>query len=238
MLPLRPVTSPLPVLILGFVLGMRHATDADHVMAVTTMVTRQRSLRAASSIGALWGLGHTATVLVVGGAIILFDLVVPPRLGLSLELSVSLMLVVLGGLNLLGALSRSKSPKSSSSRETHPHDEGGRSTSTRVRPLMIGVVHGLAGSAAIALLVLTTLHDARFALFYLALFGVGTIAGMMILTVLVALPFTLTARRFGPMHRFLTQASSALSIGLGLFLAYRVCVVDGLFSAAPRWIPQ
>src|SRR3954467_12255762 len=92
------------VLALGFFLGMRHATDADHVVAVSTNVSRQRTLRAAAPIGMLWGIGHTLTILLVGGAIILFGIVIPPRLGLGMELSVALMLVLLGALNVRSVL--------------------------------------------------------------------------------------------------------------------------------------
>src|SRR3984957_11107058 len=94
----------LPIVVLGFFLGMRHATDPDHVLAVTTIVSRQRSIRHAAVIGVLWGLGHTITILAVGSAIILFGLVIPARVGLTMEMSVGLMLILLGALNLSGML--------------------------------------------------------------------------------------------------------------------------------------
>src|SRR5712671_7364675 len=96
----------LAIVLLGFVLGMRHATDPDHVIAVTTIVSRERTMLHAALIGALWGLGHTVTILVVGSAIILFKLTIPPRLGLSMELSVGFMLILLGVLNLTGVMRR------------------------------------------------------------------------------------------------------------------------------------
>src|SRR5579863_7172499 len=94
------------VMLLGFVLGMRHATDPDHVVAVTTIVSREGTVLHASLIGALWGLGHTFTILLVGSAIILFKLTIPPRLGLTMELSVGFMLILLGVLNLTGVMKR------------------------------------------------------------------------------------------------------------------------------------
>src|ERR1700690_2735400 len=96
----------ISIIALGFFLGMRHATDPDHVVAVTTIVSRQRSVRAAGLVGAMWGLGHPVTILLVGGAIILFSVVIPPRLGLGMELAVAVMLVVLGAMNLVGAAKR------------------------------------------------------------------------------------------------------------------------------------
>src|SRR5262245_40734713 len=108
------------VLALGFFLGMRHATDADHVVAVSTIVSRQRTLRAAAPIGMLWGVGHTLTILLVGGAILLFGIVIPPRLGLGMELSVALMLVLLGALNVHAVL-RDARALADASTEASPH---------------------------------------------------------------------------------------------------------------------
>jgi high-affinity nickel-transport protein len=222
------------ILLLGFVLGVRHATDADHVVAVTTIVSQQKSVRSAGLVGAAWGAGHTLTILLVGGAIILFGLVVPPRLGLGMELSVAVMLVVLGGVNLTGAARRMHAI-------AHGAPEGG-AASTRPMPLTrsiaVGVVHGLAGSAAVALLVLATIKDAAWALFYLLVFGVGTIAGMMLLTSLIAVPFALAAERFERVNARMVQATSLVSIGLGLFLAWKIGIADGLFTVAPRWTPE
>ena len=232
------MVSLLAILFLGFILGVRHATDADHVVAVTTIVSQQKSVRAAGLIGAMWGVGHTITILVVGGAIILFSLVIPPRLGLGMEFSVALMLILLGAINLTGAAKLVEGVA-----HAHPHGDtkpaGPRLPPLQLaRSLAIGVVHGLAGSAAVALLVLTTIRDARWALLYLVLFGVGTVAGMMLLTSLISIPFAYAADRFARVNRRMIQVTSLVSIGLGLFLAWRIGITDGLFSGAPRWTPQ
>jgi hypothetical protein len=229
------MVSVLAILLLGFVLGMRHATDPDHVVAVTTIVSQQRTVRAAGLVGAIWGVGHTLTILLVGGAIILFSIVIPPRLGLGMEFSVAVMLVLLGAMNLSGATKRIHDV-------AHGHEGTPRSAGLRpgqlARSLVIGVVHGLAGSAAVALLVLTTIRDPRWALLYLLVFGGGTILGMMMLTSLIAVPFAIAADRFARVNRQMVQVTSLVSIGLGLFLAYRIGIADGLFSAAPHWTPQ
>src|SRR5947209_6714390 len=102
--PRRRMTSLFAILALGFMLGMRHATDPDHVVAVTTIVTGQRSVRRAALVGAAWGLGHTLTILLVGSAIILFKWVIPPRLGLGMEMAVAIMLILLGIANIGGTL--------------------------------------------------------------------------------------------------------------------------------------
>ena len=210
----------LSTLLLGALLGMRHATDADHVVAVTAIVTRRGRLGDALRIGALWGVGHTVTILAVGGAILLLHVVIPPRLGLAMEFAVALMLIGLGAYNLLSERS------------------GPPSALAAVRPVVVGVVHGLAGSAAIALLVLATLPDPRWAVGYLLLFGGGTVGGMIGVTLLVAAPFALSAERFGRWRHSLQLASGTLSLSFGLFLATRIAVVDGLFASAPLWVPR
>jgi high-affinity nickel-transport protein len=107
-----------------------------------------------------------------------------------------------------------------------------------LRPLGIGIVHGLAGSAAVALLVMTTIHNPWWAIAYLLLFGIGTIAGMMLITALLAMPFALTLRRFSGWNRGMAVASGLLSLGFGLFLWYQIGFVDGLFGSHPRWTPH
>jgi hypothetical protein len=199
---------------------MRHATDADHVAAVATIVGRERLVRPAAWIGAWWGVGHTITIILVGAAIILFDWIIEPRLGLAMEFAVGLMLVLLGIRNVRAV---------------------GRSEAIArgyVRALVIGVVHGLAGSAAIALLVMTTIRDPGSAIVYLLVFGAGTIAGMMLITMAIAMPVASFGERFVRSQAFIRLATGLASVALGLFLAYRITVIDGLFAAVPTWTPK
>lgn len=216
------LTALLGVLLLGFLLGMRHATDPDHVVAVMTIVSRQRSLARAARIGVLWGIGHTATILLVGGAIVVLKIQlsgISARLGLSLEFAVAVMLIVLGLLTLAG-------------------DER-RVVDSTSRPITVGFVHGLAGSAAVATLPQVALiPDPVWAVAYLLVFGVGTIAGMLLITVSIAAPSILATRRFAGMHRTLRIASGVASVAFGLFLAHRIGFVDGLFTTSPSWTPQ
>ena len=228
----------LAILALGFFLGMRHATDADHVVAVSTIVSRERHPRAAMLIGALWGLGHTVTILLVGGAIILLGVVIPPRLGLSMEMSVAVMLVVLGAINLSGALHRIEQV-GHQSQTTGGAQAGPTLGSERpvlagfLRPVVVGVVHGLAGSAAIALLVLATIREAAWALLYLAVFGAGTVVGMMTLTYVMSVPLAAASRRWASSERMLVSATGVVRVLVGLFLAYQIGFVDGLIVDAP-----
>jgi len=267
--------SGLAILLIGFFLGMRHATDPDHVIAVSTIVSRERSGARAAMIGAFWGLGHTITIVLVGAAIILFNVVIPVRLGLTMEFAVALMLILLGILNLTGVtkwLSEKFAPAHPAMEGEHAHLHAHNSDLHfhwhshqparehhaeslpvpgwmgspfaklglfhSLRPLLIGIVHGLAGSAAVALLVLGTIHNPRWGVFYLLVFGLGTIAGMMLITMALALPFSYAGSRFAGMNRGLITASGLLSLGFGLFVAYHIGFVDGLFTSHPNWIPS
>lgn len=246
----------LSIILIGFLLGMRHATDADHVVAVTTIVTQRNSVRHAALIGALWGLGHTITIFLVGTAIILFSVVIPARIGLAMELSVGFMLILLGVLNLTGVMRRISerfaplpSMQTGSENEAGPLAASERSNRHgpirphiglfhTLRPLCIGVVHGLAGSAAVALLVLTTIHDPWWALAYLLVFGFGTVAGMMLITIAIAMPIIYSTNRFASCSRMLTVASGVLSVAFGCYLSYQIGLVDGLLTAHPHWTPR
>jgi hypothetical protein len=263
------MSSLLPVLALGFFLGMRHATDPDHVIAVGTIVSRYRTARGAAVIGAAWGLGHSLTILVVGSGIIAFSWMIPRRVGLSMELAVGLMLIVLGLASLrdLFRLFKRRPPSLAGAAghlhshahqhgdyvhshphqhepEAHPHTSeqtpvawldrhfGGIRLYQLVRPLAVGVVHGLAGSAAVALLVLAAISDPRWAMLYLFVFGVGTIVGMMLITLAIALPFVYTSHqpRFAGRLRL---AAGLISVGFGCLLTYQTGFVQGLFTGRP-----
>ena len=265
----------LSIVVIGFFLGMRHATDPDHVIAVSTIVSRERALSRAALVGAFWGLGHTITIVLVGAAIILFNVVIPPRVGLTMEFAVGLMLILLGILNLTGVskwLSEKFAPahprvvgehahlhehnahvhyhwhSHEPSKEHHADSLAAPKWLDRplaklglfhtLRPLLIGIVHGLAGSAAVALLVLSTIREPRWGVFYLLIFGLGTIAGMMLITVALALPFSYAGTRFAWLNRGLITGSGLISLGFGLFLSYQVGFVDGLFTGHPNWSPH
>jgi high-affinity nickel-transport protein len=223
----------LSVVVMGFLLGVRHATDPDHVVAVAAIVSRERSLRAALPIGVVWGVGHTATILLLGVGIILFGLVVPPRVGLGMELAVAVMLIGIGA----ASLRATRAPATHAHPHAHEHERASTGAARLVRPLVVGVVHGLAGSAAAALLVLGAVHDPRWAVAYLVVFGVGTVAGMLAITAALASPLALGVARSARLHRGVTVAAAMISVLFGAFLVYEITVVHGLFSAAPQWTP-
>jgi high-affinity nickel-transport protein len=224
--------------------------------------------------GIIWGVGHTLTIFVTGTAIILFGVVIPARIGLSMEFSVALMLVILGLMNVAAFVRSARSvttvEEAAATVHTHHHSHGdyihthphghapeshphspdktplarmdrvfGRSGMYRqLRPLLIGTVHGLAGSAAVALLVLTTIRDPRWAIAYLLVFGGGTVAGMMLITMSIASAFTFFGRRHANFSVRLGLASGLLSLAFGLLLVYQIGFAGGLFSGHPQWTPH
>jgi ABC-type nickel/cobalt efflux system permease component RcnA len=264
------LSASVLILTFGFFLGIRHATDPDHVIAVSTIVSRERSVLRAGLVGILWGCGHTLTVLLVGMAIILFGVKIPVRVGLTMEFSVGLMLILLGILNLTGTmklLSERLAPhhpkvhgqhadihdqNSAPHLDWHSHSDGESRTPPHflrapfellgifhaLRPLIVGIVHGLAGSAAVTLLILGAIRNPRWAILYLLIFGAGTIAGMMLITAAMALPFSISGNRFSWVNKGLVTASGVLSFCFGLFICYQLGFVNGLFSTHPTWNPN
>jgi len=266
--------SFLSIIAMGFFLGMRHATDPDHVIAISTIVSHQRKVGRAAWTGIFWGIGHTLTIFLVGALIILFGAVIPARIGLSMEFSVGLMLVILGLMNISSffrALPSAQAGHAESavvhshahshgdyvhthphghSPDSHPHNPSQTPVSLldrlfgriglyqQLRPLVIGIVHGLAGSAAVALLVLTTIRNPRWAVAYLLVFGAGTVAGMMLITMSLASALNFMGRRNKTFSRRLGLASGVLSLVFGLVVAWQIGVGAGLFSTYPHWTPK
>jgi nickel/cobalt exporter len=245
LLPTGKLVPFVTVVLLGLFLGMRHSTDPDHVVAVSTIVSRQGSIRSSATIGLLWGLGHTLTIFLVGSAIIIFGVVIPPRLGLSMEFCVALMLILLGVLNLTGVmrwiterLTRMKKEARSPKPEAFDRTLGRLGLYQTIRPLVVGLIHGLAGSAAVALLVLSTIKSPLWSTAYLLVFGFGTMVGMMLMTAAISIPLVYTKKRFFKIDRHLAAISGFASMAFGIFLVYHIGFVDGLFTAQAHWIPQ
>lgn len=260
--------SPLSLLAIGFWLGMRHATDPDHVVAVSTIVARNKKLGASWLLGAMWGFGHTVTIFLVGVAIILFKVTIPPRIGLSMEFCVGLVLIALGLFNMAGYSLGTVGLKVHS----HPHDHhdpehghlplSGKAHTHEhahlhevklgwlkglvrdaglyqlLRSWSVGLVHGLAGSAAVALLVLTTIQEPRAAVFYLLIFGVGTMAGMLILSTLMELSMLSLGHWWRKADNLMAFITGLGSVAFGLWVVYHMGWVNGLFGANPQWTPE
>ncbi len=225
------------VLAVGLLFGLKHATEVDHVVAVSTIASQQRNVMRSALVGALWGAGHTASLLVVGVIVLVLRIAIPERVSSWLEFGVALMIIALGGVALW------KSLRNRGDVHVHEHSHDGMShvhihfhesetrhdrerkhshaiTAIGVKPVLIGMMHGLAGSGALTLLVLTQISSAWIGLLYLAIFGVGSIAGMLLMSGLIGLPFALTARNLSNVHHRMQVAAAVVSIVFGLWYAY------------------
>lgn len=246
--PVLASAGAMAALGLGLVFGLKHATEVDHVVAVSTIVSEHRNITRAAVVGGLWGAGHTASLVIVGAIVLALRVAIPEWVAHWLEFSVALMITGLGANALVRALRR----RTDVHRHTHrydgathlhvhfhesdaehdepvPHSHAG--TRVGFKPLIVGAVHGLAGSAALTLLVLTQTESIWLGLLYLAVFGLGSVVGMMLMSGLVGLPFALSARKLTGIHHGLQATAGALSIAFGLWYAYETGVTSGLLRA-------
>lgn len=233
---------------LGLVFGLKHATEVDHVVAVSTIVSEHRNILRAAFVGGLWGAGHTAALVIVGVLVLVFRVAVPLPVANWLEFGVALMIISLGVLAVVKVLRKRPdvhlhrhSHDGQSHVHIHFHEQGTEhapaATSDHLseakpsshshaiaqigfKPLMVGAMHGLAGSAALTLLVLTQIPSAWLGLLYLALFGIGSTLGMLLMSGLIGLPFALSARRLSRFNHALQTVAGILSVAFGLWYAY------------------
>lgn len=226
------------ILLVGLLLGVKHALDADHVVAVSTLVSKNKNLLKSSLLGAAWGLGHTSTLLLVGLFVLFFKLSIPTKVALSIELAVGVILVFLG-ISVTKEFFLDKMHLHSHEHERNPHlhlhshtDQKNHSHEHEIKPehktFLVGMVHGLAGSAALMLLVLTTVSTMYQGLLYILLFGLGSILGMMAISTLISLPFTYTAAKFEEMNYRIRLTAGFISILLGITIIFKIGFKEGL----------
>jgi ABC-type nickel/cobalt efflux system permease component RcnA len=226
-------TSTFGVMAYGFLLGLRHATEADHLVAVSAVISERKGILKSALIGAVWGLGHTISLFVAGIFVLLLNFEISPRTENILELCVGIMLALLG-LNVIRKLAQGgqlhfHTHEHGEHLHAHPHihepDEvhdpkTPHRSSFSPRSLFIGIVHGMAGSAALMLLVIPTIGSRMLGLVYIAVFGIGSIAGMALMTLFVGLPFYFTATRFTRLNYLLQGLAGMAGIILGLWIIY------------------
>jgi high-affinity nickel permease len=192
-------TSVLLVLGVGFLLGLKHATDPDHIVAVTTFIGKEKRIARGCAIGLFWGLGHTLALSFIGLGVVVLKIPMSQWLAERLELGVALMLIVLGA-RLIATVHT----------KWHEHHHDFEWSRLGWRPLLVGIVHGTAGSAALTLLVLSTISSTVDALLYILIFGVGSMVGMVLISLLLAIPMTLARDR-------LAGAIRPIQVGTGIF---------------------
>ncbi len=231
------ISYSLALLGTGFIFGLKHALDADHLAAVSTIVSERKTWWSSSLVGGLWGLGHTVSLLLAGIIVLWLKIPISARVESTLEFCVGLMLVGLG-VNALLKLARGGKlhlhpHEHNGHQHIHPHlhdqaaavqhspqDEFHHGYKIGQRPLWIGLLHGLAGSAALMLLVLSTIQTPLLGFLYIAVFGFGSIGGMMMMSLLLSLPFQLTADRFTQWNLAARVLAGIFSIGFGLLLLW------------------
>jgi sulfite exporter TauE/SafE len=240
-----PGATPVFVLVAGFVIGLAHAFEPDHVAAVATQATKARHSRSlpifrqmgvgafrGSILGALWGAGHTSTLLLVSMLIFVFSLSIPPQVFSNLELVVGMMLVFLGASIYLNKKLLRKEHK-----HPHVHENGTIHTHEHThnkdhrhghKSYIIGCIHGLAGSGALVVLALSTLSDVQIILSFVLVFGVGSILGMMIVSGAIGLPFAISTHS-EKIHKILRFVVGAISITIGFDILYNVTLESGSF---------
>ena len=236
----------LAALVLGILLGSKHSLDPDHVVAVSTIVSEYKNPLRSFWVGISWGLGHTTTLLIIGIAIIALRLTIPERMALLFEFSVGVMLVCLG-IQVIYSFRKKKVHqhvhgheeeahhhfhshlKSPEHVPEHHNTHGIGKPFLRRKSYVIGLVHGVAGSAALTLLVLASIESPIAGLAYILLFGLGSVLSMGIMTVVIGLPFVISAGRLPHLNRTIQFAVGSLSILFGGFLMYQIGFVDGLF---------
>jgi ABC-type nickel/cobalt efflux system permease component RcnA len=230
----------ISILGLGFILGLKHALDADHLVAVSTIVSERKGFWSSTIVGALWGLGHTASLVVVGLAVIAFNFHIPEKIAMIMELFVALMLIGLGA-NVLwkirkGATFHVHTHDHHDHLHIHPHlheqasevQHEHHGMKFNKKPFFVGMVHGMAGSAALMLLVLSTISSRAVALLYIAIFGFGSVGGMCVMSALIGLPFSLTAKH-DRLNAIIRTSAGVISLFFGLFYVWQIGFIDGLF---------
>lgn len=221
----------LTLLGLGFILGMRHALEADHTAAVASLATQSRSVSQTVKQGIVWGFGHTVTLFLFGSVVLIIGVVIPERFAEALECAVGFMLVGLG-LDVFRRMrnerihfhlhqhsqtaphvhAHSHAPDLPHAADAHDHAHPGRFP---YRAFMVGLMHGMAGSAALILLTLDTVMSPWIAIGYMIIFGAGSILGMGVLSVVIAIPLWYSARSLTWVHRSLQGVVGTCTLLLG-----------------------
>ncbi|WP_394234475.1 sulfite exporter TauE/SafE family protein [Niallia oryzisoli] len=227
------------ILALGFILGIKHAIEPDHVIAVSTIASKSKKLWHSSLAGVFWGIGHTLTLFIVGIIVILMKGEIPEKLAMSLEFLVGIMLVYLGVKTIIsfknvhvhqhqhdGELHKHVHSHQNSGEHDHQHEH---KKASYVKSMLIGLVHGLAGSGAMVLLTMSTVKNVGEAAIYIFIFGAGTVIGMLFFTTIIGIPFVLSKKR-GNISGTLGIATGVISTIFGLYYMYNLGVNEGLFA--------
>jgi sulfite exporter TauE/SafE len=231
--------SIFTILAMGFVLGIKHAIEPDHVIAVSTIASQSKKLYRSTLAGVFWGIGHTSTLFLTGIILILMKGEIPEKWAMSLEFLVGIMLVYLGLSTIL----------SFKNIHVHQHEQNGiehtqyhshlhkgdhkhnhsQNNVSYIKSMLIGFVHGLAGSGAMVLLTMSTVNSVWEAIFFILIFGVGTVIGMLFFTTIIGIPFVYSAKKVN-LNKTLTRITGVISTVFGIYYMYNLGITEGLFK--------
>ncbi|WP_028391926.1 HoxN/HupN/NixA family nickel/cobalt transporter [Bacillus cihuensis] len=231
--------SFLSILALGFVLGIKHAIEPDHIIAVSTIASQSKKLLRSSLAGVFWGIGHTATLFIVGIILIFMKGEIPEEWAMSLEFLVGIMLVYLGVTTFLSFKNihiHEHEHNREEHKHVHSHVHSGQHEHKHhqkkvsyLKSSLIGLVHGLAGSGAMVLLTMSTVQDVWEGAIYILIFGIGTVVGMLFFTTIIGIPFVFSATKLS-LNKIFTQITGVVSTVFGIYYMYNLGVTEGLFK--------
>lgn len=217
----RMTGSLFSILLLGFLLGIKHAIEPDHVIAVSTIARESKNIKRSVFAGIYWGIGHTATLFIFGMFLIIAKNTITDRMALSLEFIVGIMLVTLGLSSIFSFLKHNHL-------HTRSQTESKGKKHLHIKSFFIGLVHGLAGSAAMVLLTMSTVSTIWQGALYILIFGCGTVVGMLCFSTVIGLPFILTSGK--QFNKYLSNFAGLISILFGLYYMYHLGISEGLFT--------
>jgi ABC-type nickel/cobalt efflux system permease component RcnA len=226
------IADTIIILGLGFLIGLEHAFEPDHVVAISSIISKGKNLKKTTIIGAIWGLGHTTTLFIAGIIILTLKITIPETIALSLEFLVGLIIIFLGFYVIKDVIENKKHiHKHTHDGTTHTHIHSHKVTDEHThyhRSFSVGLIHGLAGSAALMLLILSTFNSLILGIIYILLFGIGSMVGMAIVGGIISIPFIYSSKKSRSIYTFIQYLTGFISIGFGSYLIFKIGYLEGL----------
>lgn len=226
------ITDTIIMLGLGFLLGVEHAFEPDHIVAISSLISKEKNLKKTTILGAIWGVGHTTTLFLAGIIILTLKITIPETIALSLEFLVGLVIIFLGFYVIRDIIEKKKHiHKHTHNGRTHTHIHSHKGTDQHThyhQSFSVGLIHGLAGSAALMLLILSTFNSLIIGIIYILLFGIGSMVGMAIVGGLISIPFIYSSKKSRSINTVIQYGTGMISIGFGSYLLFKIGYLEGL----------
>ncbi len=226
------ITDTIIMLGLGFLLGLEHAFEPDHIVAISSLISKEKNLKKTTILGAIWGVGHTTTLFLAGIIILTLKITIPETIALSLEFLVGLVIIFLGFYVIRDIIEKKKhihKHTHNGRNHTHIHSHKGTDQHTHYhQSFSVGLIHGLAGSASLMLLILSTFNSLIIGIIYILLFGIGSMVGMAIVGGLISIPFIYSSKKSRSINTVIQYGTGMISIGFGSYLLFKIGYLEGL----------